>query len=59
MDSKTDWKWCYENPERAAAEIDRLRLALRSIANSGALPKAEIISFADETISPAPMRDKL
>lgn len=21
----TDWQWCYENPQEAAVEIDRLR----------------------------------
>lgn len=59
MEGKTDWKWCYENPHDAAMELDRLRLALRSISNSANLPSSEIAAFADETISPAPKRDTL
>lgn len=29
----TDWMWCYENPRDAASEIDRLKAALRQIAD--------------------------
>lgn len=28
---ETDWMWVYENPKDAAAEIDRLRAALKDI----------------------------
>lgn len=54
---KTDWQWCRDNPEAAAKEIDRLRLALRSIANSTNANRAEILDFAHEQLAPSPLRD--
>lgn len=55
---QTDWLWCYENPQQAAAEIDRLRLALRDIADTKSSSVDAIKEHADNALSPAPIPDK-
>lgn len=44
MTTETDWMWVYENPKEAAAEINRLREALRAFTIHATYPVSKEIN---------------
>lgn len=48
----TDWMWVYENPKRAAAEIDLLATALRGLVDALAANDEDgLTEFADVMVA--------